>query len=77
VCNRSDASARARYGRLLAALLRRLSYFALFPVEKRLETRDGRVEDVLFLRGAGDPAPSSRAREALRRALEVHAALHE
>lgn len=60
----------------LAALLRRLSFFSLFPIEMRLETRGGRVEDVLWLRGAGDRAPSSRAHEALRRALAVHEAEH-
>jgi hypothetical protein len=61
----------------LAALLRRLSYFALFPIEMRLETRGDRIDDALWLRGAGDRVPSARAREALRRALEVHAAQHD
>jgi len=61
----------------LAALLRRLSYFSLFPVEMRLETRGDRVDDRLWLRGAGDRAPSARAHEALRRALAVHKAHHE
>lgn len=61
----------------LAALLRRLSFFALFPVEMRLETRSGRVDDVLWMRSSGDRAPLARTREALRRALEVHAAQHE
>jgi hypothetical protein len=61
----------------LAALLRRLSYFSLFPIEMRLETRGDRIDDRLWLRGAGDRAPSARAQEALRRALAVHKALHE
>ena len=61
----------------LAALLRRLAFFSLFPVEMRLETRRGRIEDALWLRGAGDRAPSARAHDALRRALAVHAAQHE
>ena len=60
----------------LAALLRRLAYFSLFPIELRLETRDGRVDDRLWLRGAGDRAPSLRAQQALRRALAVHEAEH-
>lgn len=61
----------------LAALLRRLSYFSLFPVEMLLETRGDRIDDRLWLRGAGDRAPSARAHEALRRALAVHKAHHE
>jgi hypothetical protein len=60
----------------LAALLRRLAYFSLFPIELRLETRAGRVSDELWLRGAGDRMPSLRAQEALRRALAVHEAEH-
>jgi len=57
----------------LAGLLRRLAYFALFPVELRLETRDERVADDLWLRGAGGRVPSARARSALERALAAHA----
>ena len=60
----------------LAALLRRLAFFSLFPIELRLETRTGRVDDQLWLRGAGDRTPSLRAQEALRRALAVHEAEH-
>ncbi len=61
----------------LAALLRRLAYFSLFPVEMRLETRGGAIDDRLWLRGAGDRVPSVRARDALRHAMNVHAAHHE
>lgn len=57
----------------LAGLLRRLAYFALFPVELRLETRDGRVDDELWLRGAGSRTPSARTHAALDRALASHA----
>lgn len=55
----------------LAALLRRLAYFSLFPVELRLETRGQRVLDELWLRSGGHRPPSSSTREALARVLNA------
>lgn len=55
----------------LAALLRRLAYFSLFPVEMRLDTRGDRVSDELWLRAGGDRPPSTTTREALARALDA------
>lgn len=48
----------------LAALLRRLAFFALFPVELELETRGERAIDRLWLQSGGS-APSERVRRAL------------
>jgi hypothetical protein len=48
----------------LAALLRRLAFFALFPVALELETQDERALDRLWLQGGGGP-PSERVRRAL------------
>jgi hypothetical protein len=59
----------------LAGLLRRLAYFALFPVALRLETQQGGISDELWLRGAGQRVPSANARAALGRALAAHAGL--
>ena len=53
----------------LAALLRRLAYFALFPVEMRLETRSGRIADEFWLCAGGSRAPSPAIAEALRAVL--------
>lgn len=61
-------AARDRVG-FLAALLRRLAYFSLFPVEMRLDTRGASVADELWLRAGGDRTPSTTTREALARAL--------
>ena len=55
----------------LSALLRRLAYFALFPVDLRLETRDLRVADEFWLRAGGSRAPSRATESALRRALQA------
>ena len=62
------------YVGFLAGLLRRLAYFALFPVALRLETQTDRVADELWLRGAGQRVPSANAHAALARALASHAA---
>jgi hypothetical protein len=56
----------------LAALMRRLAYFSLFPVELQLETVGPRVRDRLWLRGAGGRRPSPRAERALRASLDAH-----
>jgi hypothetical protein len=53
----------------LAALLRRLAYFSIFPAELRLETEGQRVHDELWLRAGGQRAPSTSTREALAHAL--------
>ena len=53
----------------LAALLRRLAYFALFPVEMRLETRSGRIADEFWLCAGGSRAPSPATADALRAVL--------
>jgi len=42
---------------LLAALLRRLAYLALFPSRLEIETEAGRVRDAFWLRGVGGDAP--------------------
>ena len=55
----------------LAALLRRMAYLSLFPVELELETSGGRALDRFWLRSAGDRAPSERARVALAASLEA------
>lgn len=55
----------------LAALLRRLAYFTLFPIELHLDTQRGRIADELWLRGAAHRAPSAAIADALRRALEA------
>jgi hypothetical protein len=65
---RLSVAARDRVG-FLAALLRRLAYFSLFPVEMRLDTRGASVADELWLRAGGDRPPSTTTREALARAL--------
>jgi len=65
---RLSVEARDRIG-FLAALLRRLAYFSLFPVEMRLDTESDRIADELWLRAGGDRTPSTTTREALARAL--------
>jgi len=55
----------------LAALLRRCAYFALFPIELRLETQDARIADEFWLRAGADRAPSRATAEALRHALRA------
>jgi hypothetical protein len=60
---RLDVCGRDRLG-FLAALLRRLAFFALFPVELELETEAGRAIDRLWLQSGGS-APSERVRRAL------------
>lgn len=65
---RLEVAARDRVG-FLAALLRRLAYFSLFPVEMRLDTHGASVADELWLRAGGDRPPSTTTREALARAL--------
>lgn len=54
----------------LGALLRRLAYQALFPVELRIETRDGRAEDRLWLRSIGGGVPSPEDEATLEASLE-------
>lgn len=55
----------------LAALLRRLAYFSLFPVELQLETSAGAARDRLWLRGGGDSLPAPRVAGALRVNLDA------
>lgn len=55
----------------LAALLRRLAYFALFPVELKLETQDTRIADELWLAAGGSRAPSTATVDALRSAMQA------
>ena len=54
----------------LAALLRRLAYFALFPVELKLETQGARIADELWVCAGGSRAPSAATTAALRSALQ-------
>lgn len=54
----------------LAALLRRLAFLALFPVEAEIETKDGRVDDRLALRSAGHRNVSPDAEAILRATLD-------
>jgi hypothetical protein len=53
----------------LAALLRRLAYLSLFPVELELETRGGVAADLLWLRGAGGRQPCAGAARSLAASL--------
>lgn len=55
----------------LAALLRRLAYFSLFPVELRLDTLDGAVRDHFWLRGAGSSEPRPSTEAALAASLQA------
>lgn len=56
---------------VLAALLRRLAYHALFPVELRLDSSGSRARDQLWLRAGGDRTPSRRIEVALAASLEA------
>lgn len=58
----------------LAALLRRLAYFSLFPLALELETRDRRAHDRFFLRGAGGRESSDRTLLTLAAMLEASGA---
>jgi hypothetical protein len=53
----------------LAQLLSQLSFFSLFPVELRVETRQGHVHDTVHLASVAGGAPSDHALVALRRDL--------
>jgi hypothetical protein len=55
----------------LAALLRRLAYFALFPVELKLETQEARIADELWLAAGGSRVPSVATADALRSAMQA------
>jgi len=55
----------------LAALLRRLAFLSLFPVELRLETRSDRVHDRLWLRSTGNRVPNSNTADALAARLDA------
>jgi len=65
---RLDIEARDRVG-FLASLLRRLAFYALFPVELDLDTLEGRARDRLWLRGAGGTVPRPRTQAALDASL--------
>jgi len=69
-CLLLEVDAEDRCG-FLAALLRRLAYFSLFPVELRLDTVDGAVRDRLWLRGGGDTVPKARTHTALTASLDA------
>jgi hypothetical protein len=53
----------------LAGLMRRFAYFSLFPVELRLDTRSGRVDDQFWLRAGAYRRPSPATGPALRSSL--------
>jgi hypothetical protein len=72
-CLRLEVEGRDRVG-FLAALLRRLAYFSLFPVELDLETSGERVQDRLWLRGGGASVPRPATRAALAASLQALAA---
>lgn len=55
----------------LAALLRRLAYYALFPIELRLDTVGKAVRDCLWLRGGGGEVPRPGTQTTLAAALEA------
>jgi hypothetical protein len=55
----------------LAALLRRLAFFALFPVELQLDTVGATVRDQLWLRGGGGRAPLPSTGDALAASLDA------
>lgn len=63
-----EVEGRDRVG-FLAALLRRLAYFSLFPVELELDTAGQRVHDRLWLRGGGSCRPQPRTQQALAASL--------
>jgi hypothetical protein len=53
----------------LGALLKRFAFLALFPEEMSVDTREGRVHDVFWLKGIGRTIPSDEARGGLGRIL--------
>ncbi len=53
----------------LGALLKRFAFLALFPEEMTVDTREGRVQDVFWLKGVGRTVPSDESRGALGRVL--------
>lgn len=53
----------------LGAMLKRFAFLALFPEAMAIDTTDGRVRDVFWLRGIGRTVPSDESRGALGRAL--------
>jgi hypothetical protein len=55
----------------LSRLLRRLSFFPLFPVEMKIETAGGIVRDTVHLTSVGGSAPSANAVAALCRDLDA------
>ena len=55
----------------LAALLRRLAFFALFPVELQLDTIGETVRDQLWLRGGGGRTPLPGTADALAASLDA------
>lgn len=67
---RLDVRARDRVG-LLAALLRRLAYYSLFPSELRLETFARVACDRLWLRAAGGATPPPQIRRTLVASLDA------
>jgi hypothetical protein len=69
-CLRLDVAGEDGVG-FLAALLRRLAFHSLFPVELGLDTVGGQARDRLWLRGAGGTRPLPRAQLALRASLEA------
>lgn len=54
----------------LAQLLSQLAFFSLFPVEMRIETKQGHVHDTVHLASVAGGAPSEPAILALRRDLD-------
>lgn len=69
-CLRLDVEGEDRLG-FLAALLRRLAFLSLFPVEFRLETVEGHARDRLWLRGGLGCAPQPNAMRTLAANLEA------
>jgi hypothetical protein len=69
-CLHLEVEALDRVG-LIAALLRRLAYYSLFPAELRLETVDGIACDQLWLRGGAGSTPPPGSETALAARLEA------
>jgi hypothetical protein len=53
----------------LGALLKRFAFLALFPEEMSVDTRNGRVHDVFWLKSIGRTVPSDEVRSALSRVM--------
>jgi hypothetical protein len=53
----------------LGALLKHFAFLALFPDEMAVDTCDGRVNDVFWLKGIGRTVPSDESRGTLGRVL--------